>query len=1392
MYLYLRQTCLGGGVQENHTSDSVVLSEEGESATPVSDLNGLQSAIQNGSMNVKLTADIIITGLTDSLILPSGTLDLNGYKITIEKIGKAQGDFLPNITKSDNLPANANRIVVADGATVTIKDSVGTGKIEYIEDAGQTTYKVKSPIRVGSNSSASTSNLILDNVNIESTEYGIVVFTNGNLTVNGGSITADVSAISGNGLNSGCDITLNGGEYISEGKDSAAIYFPSTARLTIKNNATISGSTGIDIRAGTFDIKDSTITATGSTSTNCSAGDGSSGWGIGIAVFDHSSYASKSKIGVTIDNVTFNTCNTCNIFVGKHPGDGKSEDVSFSDIRSSPNHEINVTIKNIKFETKGLYINGANDVTITGCTFTNTSAPPIPTDDNDSNQFNDTNSFSNAIYLFKCNGNITIGGSDDDGNTISADASKPMRGIYLDHCGTSGKTLTIQNNTISDVNYNALQITNVNFSSITISNNKISDWDDDADSGSATPSDKGRAIRISASGTPTIAISGNDFSKDYFVGKDYDKSNIIKITDSNDMAITATTFSDNTANLKYTADPTSTDPYTDGLTVSSENFVAGSCTSNNIKINITVDKINFKTKGLIVDGINNDVLITGCSFDSISEELGNSLNGFPGTYVNAIFIKNCTGNVTIGGNDDNKNTISNVSGESFKCNPGRGILVDASGADGKKLIIDNNKISNTAYNAIQITKLKYPEISVSNNIIDNWDSDKDCVSEAQFEEEKVLQAGGRAIRLALSADTVSNISIKDNTFVMNYLSGTFSSNLGEEGGIGYDDGNILKATSCTPVFKDNVLKLEGITDYSGDKLFKFDKGKNSYLVTFNANGGYFTNDSSITNLYSLFVTAGGSAVVTEPSNPSRSGSYSFDGWYTAETGGEKWNFTTKTITENTTLYAKWTYTGGSGGSGGVPVTPPAPETPVIKEDEVKNDDGTTSSITETTTKKENSDGSKETTVEKKEEVKDESGNVKAVVEETSKVTENKDGSKETVVEKKEEVKDESGKTSSVVEETSKTVENKDGSKETVVEKKEEVKDESGKTSSVVEETSKVTENKDGSKETVIEKKEEVKDESGKTQSVVEEKHNEVVSSDGSLNKTSEKTVKDAEGKVLEEKTEIKIEDKSTGVSTSAEIKKDAEGNTASAIKTETSVETKDGKAEVNSEVLDAAIKQAEAAKKTAEEKGVKDAKPVIEIAAENSQDFTETQIAADDLSKLAEADVEVKIKTAAGEVNLPPEVSKNISSDKDEKVSLSFGEADKEKLSETQKKTVGEATAFEFNLKSGESEIHDLGGTAKVTVPYELKAGEDPQKITVYYIDDEGNIAAMNSVYDSATKSITFETSHFSYYFIAENSAVSDDNKKDSSNNTIYYAVAAVIIILIIIASAYYFIKKKQ
>ena len=72
-----------------------------------------------------------------------------------------------------------------------------------------------------------------------------------------------------------------------------------------------------------------------------------------------------------------------------------------------------------------------------------------------------------------------------------------------------------------------------------------------------------------------------------------------------------------------------------------------------------------------------------------------------------------------------------------------------------------------------------------------------------------------------------------------------------------------------------------------------------YTITFNGNGG----TPSVTSMTTI------DQKLPELPTATHSGSYSFDGWYTAASGGTK--ITTATVFhENTTVYAHWTYIGG--------------------------------------------------------------------------------------------------------------------------------------------------------------------------------------------------------------------------------------------------------------------------------------------------------------------------------------------------------------------------------------------------------------------------------------------------------------------------------------------------
>ena len=113
--------------------------------------------------------------------------------------------------------------------------------------------------------------------------------------------------------------------------------------------------------------------------------------------------------------------------------------------------------------------------------------------------------------------------------------------------------------------------------------------------------------------------------------------------------------------------------------------------------------------------------------------------------------------------------------------------------------------------------------------------------------------------------------------------------------ISYTEGGVTK--TCTQAITVNAVTPPAPTEYT---------------ITFNGNGG--------TPSAGTMSTIGGK--LTSLPTATRSGSYSFDGWYTAASGGTQIT-TAYTFSANTTVYAHWTYTGG-GGSYYAPVVPDMP------------------------------------------------------------------------------------------------------------------------------------------------------------------------------------------------------------------------------------------------------------------------------------------------------------------------------------------------------------------------------------------------------------------------------------------------------------------------------------
>jgi hypothetical protein len=93
-------------------------------------------------------------------------------------------------------------------------------------------------------------------------------------------------------------------------------------------------------------------------------------------------------------------------------------------------------------------------------------------------------------------------------------------------------------------------------------------------------------------------------------------------------------------------------------------------------------------------------------------------------------------------------------------------------------------------------------------------------------------------------------------------------------------------------------------------------------------------------------------------------------------------------------------------------------------------------------------------------------------------------------------------------------------------------------------------------------------------------------------------------------------------------------------------------------------------------------------------------------------------------------------------------------LNERQLAVVGDNPVIELTLMIGSTVIREFDGTVTITKPYtppESLEAADYDLLTVYFIDDDGNISEMRGMgFNVTAGTITFMTNHFSMFFVSE------------------------------------------
>jgi len=95
-----------------------------------------------------------------------------------------------------------------------------------------------------------------------------------------------------------------------------------------------------------------------------------------------------------------------------------------------------------------------------------------------------------------------------------------------------------------------------------------------------------------------------------------------------------------------------------------------------------------------------------------------------------------------------------------------------------------------------------------------------------------------------------------------------------------------------------------------------------------------------------------------------------------------------------------------------------------------------------------------------------------------------------------------------------------------------------------------------------------------------------------------------------------------------------------------------------------------------------------------------------------------------------------------ETLSLQLNQATRAELTQPQRDALGpDDMVFSINISSGPQAIRDFSGTLTVTLPY-----NGPLPAAIWYLDGAGDLEKIDSTYDEAAKTISFTTSHLSFY----------------------------------------------
>lgn len=125
---------------------------------------------------------------------------------------------------------------------------------------------------------------------------------------------------------------------------------------------------------------------------------------------------------------------------------------------------------------------------------------------------------------------------------------------------------------------------------------------------------------------------------------------------------------------------------------------------------------------------------------------------------------------------------------------------------------------------------------------------------------------------------------------------------------------------------------------------------------------------------------------------------------------------------------------------------------------------------------------------------------------------------------------------------------------------------------------------------------------------------------------------------------------------------------------------------------------------------------------------------------------EVQLDETGTSVALDEATAEQLDADKEVKITVAEVDKTTVGLNAEKLEQIGDAKIYDFSMLSGNQPVTDFNGEVTVSLPYELRDGDDVNDIDVWYIDNNGNVQSFEGKYNNGF--VTFRTKHFSYYTV--------------------------------------------